>query len=79
LGERGLAENVVWGKGLAKNVRIPSYEGRGLKLLKNCHMIFECSLFKNDSYCLGAATQDGKSIEVYKTASDINSKNKIFF
>jgi len=30
----GLVENVIWGEGLAENVRIPSYRGRGLKLLK---------------------------------------------
>jgi len=33
--ERGLVENVIWGEGLAENVRIPSHMGReGLKLLK---------------------------------------------
>jgi len=30
----GLVENVLWGKGLTENVRIPSYGGRGIKLLK---------------------------------------------
>jgi len=32
-GER-LVENVIWREGLAENVRIPSYGGRDLKLLK---------------------------------------------
>jgi len=32
-GGRRLVENVIWGKGLAENVRISSYRGRGLKLL----------------------------------------------
>jgi len=31
---RGLVENVIWREGLAGNVRIPSYRGRVLKLLK---------------------------------------------
>jgi len=30
----GLVEKVIWGRGLTENVRIPSYEGGGLKLLK---------------------------------------------
>jgi len=30
----GLVENVIWGSGLAENIRIPSYGGWGLKLLK---------------------------------------------
>jgi len=34
---------VMWGRGLPENVRIPSYGGRGLKLLKSRHMIFERS------------------------------------
>jgi len=25
---RGLVENVIWGEGLAENVRIPSYRGK---------------------------------------------------
>jgi len=29
----GLVENVIWGEGLAEN-RIPSYRGRGSKMLK---------------------------------------------
>jgi len=29
-----LVENVIWGVELAENVRIPSYRGRGRKLLK---------------------------------------------
>jgi len=31
---KGLVENVAWGRGLAENVRIPSYEymGRGSKI-----------------------------------------------
>jgi len=29
-GSRGLVENVIWGKGLAENVRIPSYKGEGV-------------------------------------------------
>jgi len=35
-GGKGLVENVIWGRGLAENARIPSYiiGGRGLKLLK---------------------------------------------
>jgi len=32
--EEKVVENVIWGRGLAENVRIPSYGGRGLKLLK---------------------------------------------
>jgi len=31
---RGLVENVIRGKGVAENVRIPPHRGRGLKLLK---------------------------------------------
>jgi len=38
---RGLVENVIWGEGLGENVRKSSCRGRGLKLLKNRHMIFE--------------------------------------
>jgi len=30
----GLVENVIWGRELFENVRIPSYRGRELKLLK---------------------------------------------
>jgi len=41
---KGLVENVIRGEGLAENVRIPLYGGRGLKLLKNRHMIFESSI-----------------------------------
>jgi len=38
----GVVKKVIWGEGLAlANVRIPSYGGGGLKLLKNRHMIFE--------------------------------------
>jgi len=29
-GERGLAENIIWGEGLAKNVRLPSYGQEGV-------------------------------------------------
>jgi len=38
-----LVQNVIWGEGLAENVRIPSYGGGGLKLLKKTkrYMIFE--------------------------------------
>jgi len=35
---------LIPGEGFAENVRIPSYGGRGLKLLKKRHMIFECFL-----------------------------------
>jgi len=45
-----LVENVKWGRGLAENVRIPSYGGRGLKLLKNRHMIFERSLNTDEMF-----------------------------
>jgi len=39
-----LIENVIWGEGLAKNVRIPSYRRRGSKIAKkNRQMIFERS------------------------------------
>jgi len=37
-----LVENVIWGEGLAENVRISSFGGRGSKIAqKNCPMIFE--------------------------------------
>jgi len=31
-GGRGLIENIIWGKGLAENVKIPSYKERGSKI-----------------------------------------------
>jgi len=39
-----VAENVIWGKGLAENVRILSYGGRGSKIAQITVMIFERSL-----------------------------------
>jgi len=30
----GLVENVIWGRGMAENVRIPSCGGKGPKLFK---------------------------------------------
>jgi len=42
---KGLVENVIWGEGLAENVKIPSYGRRKSKIAqKNRHMIFERSL-----------------------------------
>jgi len=41
----GLVENVIWGRGLAENVGIPSYGGRRSKIVKKKrHIIFERSL-----------------------------------
>jgi len=41
----GLVENVIWGRGLAENVRIPSYRGEGSKIAPKTVMIFERSLY----------------------------------
>jgi len=55
----GLVENGIWGR-LSENVRIPSYGGRGLKLLKNRHKIFELSpkeiLFFASKFLTGSTT-----------------------
>jgi len=41
---RGWLKTSYGRRGLTENVRIPSYGGGSLKLLKYCHMIFERSL-----------------------------------
>jgi len=34
----GVVENIIWGRGLAENVRIPSYRGRGSKITQKTVM-----------------------------------------
>jgi len=40
-GKGGWLKPSYEGEGLAENVRIPSYRGKGYKIAKKCHMIFE--------------------------------------